>query len=507
MKTYFPKCSLLALMFASALLFAGCDKNNDSPVEGKLLSVVDSRVAEMSSIDAFWQWTGMPGYTPGLQSWLDPVVSKFLEGNPVVEKQYVRWEGKAPVGNEKVPASGIVLGKKSILEGKEKAKGVILYNHGTQFAQIETPSGGFDVNGLFALDGFVLVAADYYGFGATQDKPQAYLTYYNAITSLELLNAAVHDFGLKDIPQYAFGHSEGGMTSAAVAQEWSTNGSAYPDVKLTRVYAVNGPYDIHHTFSEFKDLDYAPGIIDGLALAAISYNMMLGEDLYKNFVDLVKNNNGENRAEKYLVSGNYGAYASPFIYGEYSGMPNAQEALSTNVLTDAALVELTTPGLDYGAFPGFSRWGKLSHLFDIDVLSEQLPKYKEKFNLCDKPFTYKCPFVIWNSTEDVMVQDYNSDPLYENASGDITYITGNMGDHVASAYYFIQYVMEEVAGKQFQDFSMGDAYCRNTPHEEAFDCRNKRFYNMLDPANKDYIYDLNSTDNYTRVVKTKNKQQ
>ncbi len=502
MNTCFFKCSLVVLMFASALLFTGCKKDKGKD-ELCMLTVVDSRVAEMNSIDAFWHWTGMPGYTPGVQGWLDPVVSEFLEGNPVVEKKYVRWEGKAPMGIGKVSASGIVLGKKSILDGNEKAKGVILYNHGTQFAQIETPSGGFDVNGLFALDGFVLVAADYYGFGPTQSKPQAYLTYYNAITSLELLNAAVHDFDLKDIPQYVFGHSEGGMTSAAVAQEWSTNGSAYPYVKLTKVYAVNGPYDIHHTFSEFKDLDYAPGIIGGLALASISYNMILGEDLYKNFVDLVKNNNGENRANKYLVSGNYGAYASPFIYGEYSGMPNAQEALITNVLTDAALTELTTPGLDYGAFPGFSRWGKLSHLFNINVLNEQLPKYKEKFNLCNKPFTYRCPLVIWNSTEDVMVQDYNSDLLFEKASGDITYITGNMGDHNSSGYYCVQYFIEEVTGKQFPGYSMGDTYCQNNPHEEAFDCANKKFYNKYDPANQQYIYNLNSTDNYSRVVRTK----
>ena len=503
MKTFFPKCGLLALMFVSALFFTGCDNNNDSPVEGKLLTVVDSRVAEMNNIDAFWQWTGMIAYVPGSQAWLDPVVNKFLEGKPVVEKKYVIWEGKAPVGNEKVLASGIVLGRKSIFEGKETAKGVILYNHGTQFAQVETPSGGFDINGLFALDGFVVVAADFYGFGASQDKPQAYLTKYNAVTALELLSAAVRDFGLQGLPQYVCGHSEGGMTSAAVAQEWSSNGSAYPDVKLTRVYAVNGPYDIHHTFSEFRDLDYAPGIIDGLALASISYNMILGEDLYMNFLDLVKDNNGENRAKKYLASGDYGIGGSPFIYGEYSGMPNAQEALRTNVLTDAAYTELITPGLDYGAFPGFSRWGIMSHLFETKVLNEQLPKYKENFNLCDKPFTYKCPFVIWNSTEDVMVQDYNSDPLYENASGDITYITGNMGDHVSSAYYFIQYFIEEVTGKKFEENYLGHTYCNNHPHEEAFDCQNKKLYNTLDPANKKYVYNLNSTENYSRVTKTK----
>ena len=500
MKTYFSNVSLMTLALAFALALTGCKKDS---AEEKLLTVDDSRVAVMNSIDAFWQWTGQAGYTSGSQSWLDPVVSKFLEGNPIVEKKYVRWDGKAPVGNEKVSASGIVLGKKSILDGQEKAKGVILYNHGTQFAQIETPSGGFDINGVFALDGFVVVAPDYYGFGATKDRPQAYLTYYNAITALELLNAAVHDFGLEGLPQYVCGHSEGGMTSAAVAQEWSANSSAYPKVNLTKVYAVNGPYDIYHTFSEFKDLDYAPGIIDGLALASISYNMMLGEDLYKNFVDLVKNNNGENRAEKYLTSGDYGAYASPFIYGEYTDMPNAQEALRTNVLTDSAYQELTTLGLDYGAFPGFSRWGRLSDLFNTEVLNEQFPKYKENFNLCDKPFTYKCPFVIWNSTEDVMVQDYNSDPLFENASGDITYYTGNMGDHVGSAYYFIQFFIEEVTGMQFPGYSMGDTYCQNNPHEEAFDCANKKFYNKYDPANQQYIYNLNSTDNYSRVVKSK----
>ena len=505
MKTYFSNVSLMTLALAFALVLTGCKKDKKDPAEEKLLTVENSLVAEMNSIDAFWLWTGLADYTPGSQSqsWVDPIVSKFLEGNPVVEKRYVQWMGKAPVGNGKVPASGIVLGKKSILDGQEKAKGVILYNHGTAMARWEVPSGGFDINGIYALDGFIVVAPDYYGFGATQDKPQAYLTYYNGITALELLNAAVHDLGLEGLPQYVFGHSEGGMTSAAAAQEWSTNGSAYPYVNLTKVFAVNGPYDIYHAFKEFRDLDYAPDIIDGVALASISYNMMLGENLYKNFVDLVKNNNGENRAEKYLTTGEYGIYGiDPQAYGGYSGMPNAQEALITNVLTDAALTELTTPSLDYGAFPGFSRWGKLSDLLDTIVFSVQLEKYKQ-FNLCDEPFTYRCPLVIWNSTEDVMVQDFSSEKLYENASGDITFITGNMGDHNSSGYYCVQYFIEEVTGKQFPGYSMGDTYCQNNPHEEAFDCANKKFYNKYDPANQQYIYNLNSTDNYSRVVKSK----
>ena len=250
MKTCFSNVSLMTLALAFALVLTGCKKD---PAEEKLLTVENSLVAEMNSIDAFWLWTGLADYTPGSQSqsWVDPIVSKFLEGNPVVEKRYVQWMGKAPVGNGKVPASGIVLGKKSILDGQEKAKGVILYNHGTAMARWEVPSGGFDINGIYALDGFIVVAPDYYGFGATQDKPQAYLTYYNGITALELLNAAVHDLGLEGLPQYVFGHSEGGMTSAAAAQEWSTNGSAYPYVNLTKVFAVNGPYDIYHAFKEF----------------------------------------------------------------------------------------------------------------------------------------------------------------------------------------------------------------------------------------------------------------
>lgn len=32
---------------------------------------------------------------------------------------------------------------------------------------------------------------------------------------------------------------------------------------------------------------------------------------------------------------------------------------------------------------------------------------------------------------------------------------------------------------------------------------NDMFYNTFDPANKKYIYNLNSTANYSRVVKTK----
>ena len=87
MKTYFSNVSLMTLALAFALALTGCKKD---PVEEKLLTVDDSQVAVMNSIDAFWQWTGQAGYTSGSQSWLDPVVSKFLEGNPIVEKKYVR---------------------------------------------------------------------------------------------------------------------------------------------------------------------------------------------------------------------------------------------------------------------------------------------------------------------------------------------------------------------------------------------------------------------------------
>jgi hypothetical protein len=101
--------------------------------------------------------------------------------------------------------------------------------------------------------GLITVSADYYGFGVTEDKQQAYcIGSVNAQASVDALIAArqlLKSMGYQwnDV-LFNAGYSQGGQTSMAVLRLVTEK---YPDIHITYTFAGGGSYDIPETYRQF----------------------------------------------------------------------------------------------------------------------------------------------------------------------------------------------------------------------------------------------------------------
>jgi len=157
-----------------------------------------------------------------------------------------------PYGNPVTLSGSIVVGDEVETDGKQ-ASGMVLYNHFTVFQKDQCPSLG-DLGIILKVVGskLIAVAPDYYGFGVTGDKNQAYcMSRTNAQSSVDALLAARQLLKEKGYTwgDYLFnlGYSEGGQTAMGVVRLVAEK---YPDIKITHTVAGAGPYDIGETYRQ-----------------------------------------------------------------------------------------------------------------------------------------------------------------------------------------------------------------------------------------------------------------
>ena len=200
-------------------------------------------------------------------------------------------------------SGSIIIGDEVEDDGK-KAAGMVLYNHFTVFQKDECPSRG-EVGVPMVIVGskMIAVAPDYYGFGVTGDKNQAYcISRANAQASVDALIAARE---LQKEKGYTWGdllfnagYSQGGQTSIGVLRLVAEK---YPDIKVTHTIAGGGPYDIGETYRQLvsKEESTMPSTVIS---SVLSYNefFKLGIDLADVFLeDVLKG------IPEYLLSKNY----------------------------------------------------------------------------------------------------------------------------------------------------------------------------------------------------------
>jgi hypothetical protein len=97
------------------------------------------------------------------------------------------------------------------------------------------------------------VSADYYGFGQTEDRMQAYcIGSANARASIDALTAARQLLAERGYTWYDdllnVGYSQGGQTAIAVLKLATAK---YPDLHFTRTLAGGGPYDLEETYHQY----------------------------------------------------------------------------------------------------------------------------------------------------------------------------------------------------------------------------------------------------------------
>lgn len=198
-----------------------------------------------------------------------------------------------PYGNPVTLSGSIVVGDEVEADGKQAA-GMVLYNHFTVFQKDECPSHG-DLGIVLKVVGskLIAVAPDYYGFGVTGDKNQAYcMSRTNAQSSVDALLAArqlLKEKGYKwgDF-LFNLGYSEGGQTAMGVVRLVAEK---YPDIKITHTVAGAGPYDIGETYRQLVSSGETsmPSTVISTLLAYNEYNE-LDVDNNEMFLDPILDN-------------------------------------------------------------------------------------------------------------------------------------------------------------------------------------------------------------------------
>ena len=108
--------------------------------------------------------------------------------------------------------------------------------------------------GALAWKNFAIVMPDYYGFGGSADRPQAYLdAETTACGSIDAYLAAVHLLEDRevDIPDrlYSFGYSQGGFNSMANLKYVSTHPGL--NIRFEKVICGGSPFDVELTWNEY----------------------------------------------------------------------------------------------------------------------------------------------------------------------------------------------------------------------------------------------------------------
>ena len=193
-----------------------------------------------------------------------------------------------------VDGNPITLSGKVLLPADGKIKRCILVSHFTIGSNLEAPSNTFPLEGVLVKLGYALIVPDYIGYGVTVDKVHPYLVMeltarnvldmYKAVAPF--LEKAGHQPQYDDI--YLMGYSQGGATTMAVQHLIEHHDE---DVKIRRVFAGGGPYDVKTTYDRFVETNVAsypcavPIMMQGMIVGNklnLDMSELMAPHIYKN---------------------------------------------------------------------------------------------------------------------------------------------------------------------------------------------------------------------------------
>ena len=182
-----------------------------------------------------------------------------------------------PQGNP-VELSALVYIPKKVLDGEQTLTGIALATHGSIASKAECPTERAQYEGAFAWKNYAVVMPDYYGFGVSADRPQAYLdAETSGRGSIDAYLAALQLMADLDIEKpdrlYSFGYSQGGFNSMANLKYVST----HPDLGITfdKVMCGGSPFDVPVTWNAYLNPsadDNFTGAIGFIPLTVVSIN-------------------------------------------------------------------------------------------------------------------------------------------------------------------------------------------------------------------------------------------
>lgn len=291
--TSFPLL-LFVLLTTGALVLTSCSKDEDSPASETVVPPKADDSGKDGGNDSGKEEGNPddntdPGDEPDPGDSPDPGVNPgecsqkaYFTGEvrypkyPLLRNLNFVYPSKGPFG-EDVMLSGTIT-MRSTMQPQDKARGIILYNHYTVCRADECPSRGkLDMQNILYLTApyrnFITVSADYYGFGETEDKMQAYcMASVNARASIDALIAARQLLAAEgytwDDELLNVGYSQGGQTAIGVLKLATEE---YPDLHFRRTLAGGGPYDLEETYRQYLS-DGAAKLPSAVVSILMAYN-------------------------------------------------------------------------------------------------------------------------------------------------------------------------------------------------------------------------------------------
>lgn len=193
-----------------------------------------------------------------------------------------------------VDGKPIILSGKVIMPAQGPIKRYILVSHYTIASNREAPSNIFSLEGLLVKLGYALIIPDYLGYGVTADQVHPYLVMeLTAQNVVDMYNAVVPFMELagctpehEDI--YLMGYSQGGATTMAVQHMIEHHNLP---IKIRRVFAGGGPYDVKYTYDQFVETNLAsypcavPIMMQGMVVGNkldLDISKMMASNIYVN---------------------------------------------------------------------------------------------------------------------------------------------------------------------------------------------------------------------------------
>ena len=199
-----------------------------------------------------------------------------------------------------IHGNSISLSGKIIVPANKPIKRYIIVSHYTIGSNVEAPSQSFSLEGLLVKLGYGLIIPDYLGYGVTADSIHPYLV-------MDVTAQSVVDMYLAAVPflkaagltpekddVYLMGYSQGGATTMAVQHLIEHHGRT--DIKIRRVFAGGGPYDVKATYDRFVETNHAsypcavPVMMQGMVVGNkldLDMSQMMAPYIYENLDEWV----------------------------------------------------------------------------------------------------------------------------------------------------------------------------------------------------------------------------
>lgn len=217
----------------------------------------------------------------------EAIIDTTIIHRTVMDMRLVRlnfiYTSVGPDGVTPTTLSGAIVMRHSIFTKENTANGLIIYNHPTTSLKYGCPSHDDKLDAEAAIcftHKYIMVAVDNYGFGITEDKPQAYLnpdiTAQGAVDGLLAAKRLLGRMGYYYEDRLLnMGYSQGAHSAMAVQRLVDTQ---YSDrLKILHTYAGGGPYDLMGIYHEMKKtgVSYYPCALP-LILSGINETEQLG---------------------------------------------------------------------------------------------------------------------------------------------------------------------------------------------------------------------------------------